>query len=117
MHESELRAILRGEGRGDRRWPPGKAERVRWQQVAEFRRRVENDAQELFRWRVDLHCAANEGGAQATHHRQKLFTPVGMARDLARFSSSLLFSEEPKIRLGEELVAEQERLDAWIEEN
>jgi hypothetical protein len=63
MHESELRAILRGEGRGDRRWPPGKAERIRWQQVAEFRRRVANDAAELFRWRVDLHVAANEGGA------------------------------------------------------
>src|SRR5918995_3004077 len=117
MHESELRAILRGEGRGDRRWPPGKAERVRWQQVAEFRRRVENDAQELFRWRIDLHAAANEGGAQATHTRSKLFAPIPLARDLARFSSSLLFSEEPKIKLDEEMVAEQERLDAWLEEN
>src|SRR5215207_3741786 len=97
MHESELRAILRGEGRGDHRWPPGKAERVKWQQVAEYRRRVENDADELFRWRIDLHVSASntEGGSQAsaaaTHHRQKLFSPVGMARDLARFSSSLLF--------------------------
>src|SRR5215203_1276384 len=117
MHESELRAILRGEGRGDRRWPPGKAERVRWQQVAEYRRRVENDAAELFRWRVDLHVAANEGGAAATHARQKLFAPVPLARDLARFSSSLLFSEEPKIKLDEEMVAEQERLDAWLAEN
>src|SRR5215207_9547210 len=117
MHESELKAILRGEGRGDRRWPPGRAERVRWQQVAEYRRRVENDAAELFRWRVDLHVQAAEGGAEATHERQKVFSPVGMARDLARFSSSLLFSEEPKIRLDDELSVEQERLDAWIEAN
>src|SRR5215207_8612746 len=117
MHESELRSILRGEGRGDRRWPPARAERIRWQQVAEYRRRVENDAAELFRWRVDLHVQANEGGAQATHERQKVFAPVGMARDLARFSSSLLFSEEPKIRLDDELSVEQERLDAWIEAN
>jgi hypothetical protein len=117
MHESELRSILRGEGRGDRRWPPGRRERERWQQVAEYRRRVENDAQELFRWRIDLHVAANEGGAMATHERQKVFSPVPLARDLARFSSSLLFSEEPKIKLDEELSAEQERLDAWLEEN
>src|SRR5215207_6278475 len=117
MHESELRSILRGEGRGDRRWPPARAERIRWQQVAEYRRRVENDAAELFRWRVDLHVVANEGGAQATHERQKVFAPVPLARDLARFSSSLLFSEEPKIRLEDHMVAEQERLDAWLEEN
>src|SRR5829696_6166155 len=117
MHETELRAILRGEGRGDRRWPPGKRERVRWQQVDEYRRRVENDAQELFRWRIDLHVAANEGGAEATHARQKLFAPVPLAKDLARFSSSLLFSEEPKIRLDDQMGSEQERLDAWLEEN
>jgi hypothetical protein len=117
MHQSELERILRGEGRGDRRWPPGKAERVRWQQVAEYRRRVENDAQELFRWRVDLHVQAAEGGPQATHERQKVFSPVPLARDLARFSSSLLFAEEPKIRLDDEMSAEQECLDAWLEEN
>jgi hypothetical protein len=117
VHESELRAILRGETRGDHRWPPHKHERVKWQKVAEYRRRVQNDGDELFRWRIDLHVAAMEGGAEATHHRQKLFAPVGMARDLARFSSSLLFSEEPKIRLDDELSVEQERLDAWLEEN
>jgi hypothetical protein len=81
MHESELRRILRGEGRGDRRWPPGREGRIRWQQVAEYRRRVVNDAQELFRWRIDLHVAANEGGAEATHERQKVFAPVPLARE------------------------------------
>jgi hypothetical protein len=118
MHQSELERILRGETQGDRRWPPGKAERERWQTVAEFRRRYENDAAELFRWRTDLHVAA--GGyesAPSTHERQKVFTPVPLARDLAKFSASLLFSEPPKIRLPEEASSEQERLDEWLEQN
>jgi hypothetical protein len=114
MHESELKRILRGEGQGDRRWPPGKTERVRWQQVAEYRRRVENDARVLFQYRTDLHVTGPEGrdaNAQATWERAKVFAPVPIARDLARFSSSLLFSEEPKIRLEEEMSREQEALD------
>jgi len=118
MHQSELNRILRGETQGDRPWPPGKAERERWQTVAEFRRRYENDAAELFRWRTDLHVAASGyESAPSTHERQKVFTPVPLARDLAKFSASLLFSQPPKIRLAGESSAEQARLDQWLEEN
>jgi hypothetical protein len=111
VHASELEGILNGSA-VDRRWPPLKRDRELWERVASHRRRYENDAGTLFTYRTDLHVPEN---APATFARQQIFTPIAMTRDLGKFSASLLFSEPPKITLGEERL--QAVLEEWAEAN
>jgi hypothetical protein len=113
MHTSELATIMAGTS--DWRWPPRQSDRDAWDKVEDYRRRVENDAFELFRYRPDLHVRGN-GPASAA--RGAVFTPSAMPGMLARFSASLLFSEAPKIRLAGDADAPlQAVLEEWLTAN
>lgn len=98
-------------GSPGREWPP-RSEAAAWELARQRRRRYENDKADLWRDRVDLHV---EGDAKATAARFGDFTPVPLARDLARFSSQLLFSEPPKLTIQGEV--EQQALDALAKFN
>jgi hypothetical protein len=115
VHASELESILNGAA-ADKRWPPHKRERDLWTRTQDFRRRYQNDSGVLFSYRPDLHVAEN---APATFARQQVFTPAPMARGLAKFSASLLFSEPPKIQLPGEAAEGplQTTLEEWLEFN
>jgi hypothetical protein len=108
MHTNEVARLLSSAGGSPgREWPP-KSEAALWDIIGTRRRRYTNDAAELFTYRVDLHVA---GDAAATASRQKDYTPVPLARDIARFSSQLLFSDPPKLTLDGD--AETQALDSW----
>jgi hypothetical protein len=79
-----------------------------WDIVGTRRRRYANDAADLFSYRVDLHVA---GDAAATAARGRDYTPVPLARDIARFSSQLLFSDPPKLTIDGDV--ETQAVDAW----
>jgi Phage portal protein, SPP1 Gp6-like len=116
VHASELEGILNGSA-VDRRWPPHKRERDLWARTQDYRRRYENDQGVLFSYRPDLHVPEN---APATYARQQVFTPQPTARNLAKFSASLLFSEPPKINMeggASEAGALQAVLEEWLEFN
>lgn len=93
MHPNEIAALMSGDTLADKRWPP-ESEAERWGKVGDYRRRYENDAGALFSHRPELHVADDP---EATAGRMATFTPVGLARDLSRFSAQLLFSEPPKL--------------------
>jgi len=108
MHTSEVERLLTGAGSNPGQpWPP-KSEAANWETVRERRRRYDNDAGELFPYRVDLHVPDD---AAATQARQRDYTPVPLARDIARFSSQLLFSDPVTLTI--EGDVEQKALDAW----
>jgi hypothetical protein len=108
MHTSEVEKLLRSDGGSPgREWPP-KSEALLWDLVGTRRRRYTNDAAELFSYRTDLHVA---GDANTTAARGRDYVPVPIARDIARFSSQLLFSEPPKLTIDGDL--ETQALDAW----
>ncbi len=114
MHEAELTKLLRSEGGSPGlSWPP-RSEARTWATVAERRRRYDNDAAALFPYRTDLHVP---GDAKATAARQREYTPVPLARDIARFSSQLLFSEPPKLTLEVDDEVAAPALDAWSKFN
>jgi hypothetical protein len=83
-----------------------------WDLVGARRRRYTNDPAALFSYRVDLHVA---GDAAATAARQRDYVPVPLSRDIARFSSQLLFSEPPKLTVDGDV--ETQALDAWSQFN
>jgi hypothetical protein len=108
MHTNEVAKLLTSAGGSPgREWPP-KSEAAAWDTVGTRRRRYQNDAAELFTYRVDLHVA---GDAAATAARGRDYTPVPLARDIARFSSQLLFSDPPKLTIDGDV--ETQALDAW----
>lgn len=108
MHATELEKLMRSSGGNPgREWPPV-SEAGAWETVRERRRRYENDASDLFPFRTDLHVPDDPA---ATHARQRDYTPVPLARDIARFSSQLLFSAPPKLTIDGDI--EQKALDAW----
>lgn len=112
MHTSEVERLLRSEGGNPgREWPP-KSEARAWETVRERRIRYENDASELWRLRPELHVPEDP---RATDARFRDWTPVPLSRDIARFSSQLLFSDPPA--LSHEGEIEQQALDAWGEFN
>jgi hypothetical protein len=104
--------LLRSDGGSPgRSWPP-KSEALTWNLVQARRRRYDNDPAQLFPYRTDLHVP---GDAKATQARQRDYTPVPLARDIARFSSQLLFSEPPKLTIEDEVAGPA--LDAWTSFN
>jgi hypothetical protein len=95
----------------DKRWPPESAA-ARFEKIRDYRRRYTADAGELFSYRTDLHIREDP---RATADKAATFTPVPLARDLARYSAQLLFSESPKVTV--EGDVEQAALDALSESN
>lgn len=85
---------------GSSNWPPAE-QKDHWEQVEYFRARYENDAEYLVK------------NNTLWHDRAGIFTPVPLAREMARLSSALLFSKTPKITL----EGYQDELDALVEEN
>ncbi|CAN5612733.1 hypothetical protein BH24ACT22_BH24ACT22_13600 [soil metagenome] len=112
MHTAEVEKLLRSDGGSPgRSWPP-KSEALTWDLVQARRRRYDNDPAQLFPYRTDLHIP---GDAKATQARQRDYCPVPLARDIARFSSQLLFSEPPKLTIEDEVAGPA--LDAWTSFN
>jgi hypothetical protein len=92
-------------------WPP-KDVKDRWDKVELWRRRYENDRDELLMYNPTFN---------ASWDRSQLYTPVPMAREMARLSSSLLFSAPPVITHStyEEELAELGKingLEAFLQE-
>lgn len=81
-------------------WPP-KSVRDEWAEIEGYRLRFENDRASLIQINPRWHGSAEE-----------LFTPVPVAYEMARISSSLLFSEE--IRVEHQL---QDALDEIVEDS
>lgn len=115
MHPNEIADLMSGDTLADRKWPPT-SEAGRWDKVRDYRRRYENNASEVFSHRADLHVPDDP---EATADRMASFTPVGLARDLSRFSAQLLFSEPPKLKVkdADEESIEQRALQALADSN
>ncbi len=84
-------------------WPP-EIVRGDWLEIGGYRRRYSNDRAEILQHTPEIN---------RNPHRAELFTPVPLARDIARISSQLLFSETP--RFVEE--KHQDDLDELVREN
>ncbi len=84
-------------------WPPPHL-RVHWDDIDAYRRRYDNDKGKLIQ--ADANLAMDP-------HNQEIFTPVGLPRELCRFSSALLFAETPQVTSDEF----QDVIDAGIEVN
>lgn len=87
----------------DKTWPP-QAVAKDWLEIEGWRRRYVNDRAEMLQHTPEINRSPS---------RAEIFTPVPLARDVARISSQLLFSETP--RFAEE--NSQEDLDELIREN
>lgn len=112
MNATELEKLMRSEGSvPGREWPPH-SEAARWERVRYYRRRLENDAAALWPYATHLHAADD---AEATKKRFRDYSPVGIARDLARFSAQLLLSEPPELTAGN--AAGDAALTGWAELN
>jgi hypothetical protein len=74
-------------------WPPDQETRDRWEKVQEYRLRLESDGAQLLQ---------NNPYINAKSYRVRTFTPVPLARELARYSAALLFSDPPKVTLPDE---------------
>lgn len=110
MNANELDKLMRSDGGvPGREWPP-RSEGPRWERVRYYRRRLENDPAALWPYATHLHVPED---ADATAKRFRDYTPAPIARDLARFSAQLLFSEEPELTA----AASPEVLTAWSELN
>lgn len=109
MNATELEKLITGDGGiPGREWPP-RSEAVRWERVRRHRARFENDADALWPYATHLHVFEDSA---ATAKRRRDYSPVPIARDLARFSSQLLFSEEPELT-----GPNPDALTAWSETN
>lgn len=84
-------------------WPP-QVVSPDWLEIEGYRRRYKNDRAEMLQHTPEIN---------RNQHRAELFTPVPLARDIARISSQLLFSETPQFV--EE--KQQEDLDELVREN
>jgi hypothetical protein len=82
---------------GEPTWPP-KILKDHWEEIEERRRRARNDYGEMLQ---------NTPHMNQTEHRASIYTPVPMAREMARLSSSLLFSDPVKITLPDEEEAQR----------
>lgn len=80
-------AIQKRVGTSFQDWPPPQV-KERWLKIEHYRRRFENDALELFRHNPELNGSSDTA---------RIYTPVPLAREIARLSSALLFSEAPTI--------------------
>ena len=89
MHTQEVAKLLTSTGGSPGRSWPLKSEALRWELVQARRRRYQNDPAELWRYRPDLHVLEDP---KATAARFRDYVPVPLARDIARFSSQLLYS-------------------------
>jgi hypothetical protein len=90
MHTSEVARLLSSQGAVPAwGWPPP-SEAEAWETIQERRRRYENDPAALWPYRTDLHVVREN--AKATQERFKDYTPIPLARDIAQYSSQLLFS-------------------------
>lgn len=112
MNANDLRRLMRSDGGvPGREWPPASESR-RWELVRYYRRRFENDPEKLWPYAVHLHVREDP---EATARRFRDYTPTPIARDLAKFSSQLLFSEEPELTAGTQVLGT--RLTAFSEVN
>lgn len=68
-------------------WPPASV-KDHWYEIEQYRRRYRNQRWELIQWDPNLSISA---------HKQEVFTPVGLPRELCRFSAALLFPDTPQI--------------------
>lgn len=84
-------------------WPPQAVSRD-WEAIESWRRRYTNDRAEMLQHTPEIN---------RNQHRAELFTPVPLARDIARISSQLLFSETPQF-VDEKY---QDDLDELVREN
>lgn len=82
-----VRSGLGISGYGENQWPPPQI-RSDWSRIEGYRRRYKNDAEDLLRYAPEFN---------STTEGREMFTPVPLARDIARISTQLLFSETPKI--------------------
>lgn len=85
-------------------WPPAKL-RQHWEEIEVYQARYRNDAGLLLPY--------NDQYSASSYERQGQFTPIPWTRELARFSSALLFSEPPDIAL----EAYQDSLDELLAAN
>lgn len=107
MNATDLERLIAGDGGvPGQEWPP-RSEAVRWERVRRHRARYDNDADRLWMYRTDLHVFEDP---EATAKRRRDFTPAPISRDLGRFSSQLLFAEEPEL-------TGPDGLEAWAEVN
>lgn len=86
-------------------WPPP-AVRTHWADIEVYRRRYRNDRQEMI--------AANPNIA-LRQSRVEIYVPVPWPRELCRFSSALLFSETPRVSIGDD--AKSTVLESLMEVN
>lgn len=100
---NDLMPAIRARATPDKTWPPQSVYRD-WEAIEGYRRRYVNDRAEILQHTPEINRSPS---------RAELFTPVPLARDIARISSQLLFSEAP--RFIEE--GSQEELDALVNEN
>lgn len=112
MHTSEVEKLLRSDGGSPgRSWPP-RSEAESFELARERRRRYQNDRAALWMYRTDLHVPESP---KATAARFRDYTPVGLAKDLARFAAALLFAEPAKLTVDDEVAGPA--LDAWSKFN
>jgi hypothetical protein len=95
---------------GDSTWPPASV-KDRWEKIENYRRYFENDAAKMLQYNTYFNRTA-EGSS--------LFTPVGVAQEVCRFSADLLFSAEPNVTFDDdtllELVQDANRLASRLPE-
>lgn len=84
-------------------WPPPEVA-DKWAAIEDHRRYYHNDRAQML---------AHSPYWNATNERKAVFTPVPLARDMARISSQLLFSESPRFSLKNN----QEVLDGLVAKN
>lgn len=94
-----LESLQRRLHRDSKNWPPEGVE-AHWDKVKEWRRRFENNHEELLMYQEEF---------SMSYDRARLYTPVPLAREMARLSSSLMFSASPTITHPQY----QELLDSW----
>lgn len=74
---------------GEVTWPP-KELADHWERIRGYRRRFENDTAEMLRHTPYF---------SVSPERAKVYTPVPLTREMARYSAALLFSDPPKVTL------------------
>lgn len=109
----KLQALLEGfqkQAHGAVTWPPSSVS-DRWEKIEGYRRYFENDPAKMLQYATYFNRTA-EG--------RSLFTPVGLAGEVCRYSADLLFSAEPTITFDNdqllETVTEANRLPARLPE-
>lgn len=91
---------LRKRWQDEESWPPPDT-KDQWAKVTKFRRIYANDRMKMIQANPDI---------AIDNHKTSIYTPVPLPRELARFSSALLFSETPKVKSAA-LKSDVERLE------